>query len=223
MNIVPLEFSIVVVGQDCNPTILNPDFLKYRGIVPQIWGWELAGAIITTPAIAVVSYDSGVTVKVEKNRFQVADQKVAANVAQSKAIDIARSYIEVLPHVRYTAVGINFRSLVEMKEPDAFLKERFLSTGPWDQEQNPLLGVNLKFAYSYNDGRLNLSLEGGVAVRQKGEISEELQGVFTYANYHRDCQGYPTDQMVLAHINKALSDEKHFDAFVKELLFGAAK
>jgi hypothetical protein len=35
MNIIPLEFSVVVVGEDCNPTILNPDFLRCRGIVPE--------------------------------------------------------------------------------------------------------------------------------------------------------------------------------------------
>ncbi len=99
MSIVPLEFSVVVVGQDCNPTILNPDFLKHRGIVPEEWGWQLAGAPITTPPFATVSYDSGLTIKVEMTRFQVTDQLFADGVEKSKAIAVASKYIKVLPHV----------------------------------------------------------------------------------------------------------------------------
>jgi hypothetical protein len=218
MNIIPLEFSIVVVGQDCNPTILNPDFLKYREIVPEGWGWSLAGAAITTPAFAVVPYDSGVTVKVETGRFQVTDQRTSENVDQSKAIAIARSYVKVLPHVRYTGVGINFRRLVEMNEPDAFLKRQFLKPGPWDQVQFPLLGVNIKFVYPHENGQLNLSLEGSVVLRQQGQEATQTPGVLSHANYHRDCNDYPSDLIVLQHIEQAENDEKHFGVLLNELL-----
>jgi hypothetical protein len=218
MSVIPLEFSIVVVGQDCNPTILNPDFLKYRKIVLEQWGWEVVNPPITTPAFATVSYNSGVTVKVEPTRFQVVDNKNAEDISQSKAVEIAQGYIRVLPHVRYTGVGINFRSLVEMEQPDVFLKERFLKPGPWDTEYNLLIGTSIKLVYSHDDGRLNLSLDGGVFVRKQGDRANEVKGVFAHANYHRNCQGYPTDQKVLAHITRANSDGQHFDRLVTELL-----
>jgi hypothetical protein len=222
MNIFPLEFSIVVVGQDCNPTLLNPDFLKYRGIVPEEWGWEIAGAPITTPPFAVVAYDSGITIKVETNRFQVSDQSSGDDVGQSKAIEIAVNYIQVLPHVRYTGVGINFRSLVEMEKPDDYLVEYFLKTGPLSREQNPLLGVSLKFVYPHDDARLSLSLAGGVVIHQQGDTTEKRQGVLASGNYHRDCQSYPADALVIQHINRAASDAEHFSTILTSLLSGAS-
>lgn len=223
MNIIPLEFSIVVVGQDCNPTILNPDFLKHREIVQEEWGWKVAGPAITTPPFATVSYDSGVTIKVDPTRFQVSDNENAGDIGQSKAIEVAKRYIAVLPHVRYTGVGINFRILAELNDPEAFLKERFLKSGPWSQESNPLLGINLTFVYPYEDGRLNISLQGSALVRPEGEKAEKIQGVLAHANYHRDCQGYPTDKIVLAHIGRAVNDEKNFGASLARLLDDAAE
>ncbi len=223
MNIYPLEFSVVVVGQDCNPTILNPDFLERRNIVPADWGWKLAGPPITTPPFATVTFDAGVTVKVETNRFQVSDQKTAGDVARSKIREIAQSYIGELPHVRYTAVGINFRSLVEMNEPDRFLIQKFLKAGPWDQQPNCLQGLSLTLAYPHDEGKLNLSL-GGAAIELEVEDHVEVkQGILAAGNYHRDCEGYPSDGLVMEHIGRAADDARHFGTILKTLLSGESE
>jgi len=222
MDIIPLEFSIVVVGQDCNPTILNPDFLRCREIVPEDWGWDVVGPAITTPSFATVTYSSGITIKVESTRFQVSDNENAADIRQSKAAAIARRYIEVLPHVRYTGVGSNFRSLVQVDEPDAFLSAKFLTPGRWNQEPNNLIGINLKLVYPHGDGRLTLSLAGSVLVRERDGTAEKMQGVLAHANYHRPCEGYPTDQAVLAHIGKAADDQEHFIELLEKVLSDGA-
>lgn len=109
----------------------------------------------------------------ETNRFQVSDQKCGEHIAQSKAIDIARRYITVLPHVRYTAVGINFRRLVEIAQPDDFIKDRFLKKGRWNKGHNGLLGLSLKFVYEHEDGRLNLALESGAFEVKEGGTNGE--------------------------------------------------
>lgn len=219
MNIVPLEFSIVVVGEDCNPTILNPDFLKYQGIVPDEWGWKVKGVPIMTPPFSVVPYDSGVTVKVETNRFQVTDQEFAGEVSKTKATDIAHRYISVLPHVKYTSVGINFRILLEMEEPDSFLVKRFLKVGPWNVAENPLKAMSLKLVYLLDEeGRLNLSLDAGAVVRQQKNYKEQKKGVLAGANYHRDCPDYPADKSVLQYVNQAENDAEHLTAAIHKFL-----
>lgn len=167
-----------------------------------------------------MAYSSGVTIKVEPNRFQVTDQKAASNLAESKAVEITRRYIGVLPHVRYTGVGTNFRNFVAMEQPDAFLRERFLRPGPWNNERTPLHAVNLKFVYPHDGGQLTLSMEGGTLVRQEGEELTQTPGVLTHANFHRDCGGYPTDRLVVSHIEKFLDDEAHIRSLLEELLFG---
>jgi hypothetical protein len=213
----PIEFSIAVVGQDCNPTILNPDFLARHGIVPEDWGWKLAGSPITTPPFATVSYDSGITVSVENARFLVID-RAAGDVAHSKALSIATRYIEVLPHVRYTAVGINFRTLIEIPDADAYLIERFLKTGPWNQTEQPLRAVSLTFSYALDGGRLNLSLEGATVLIPEGDQQVEKRGILVSGNFHRDCTIYPSDKEVVSHIGRAASDWERFRAALVKLL-----
>ncbi|SDW87631.1 hypothetical protein SAMN05421783_1107 [Thiocapsa roseopersicina] len=222
MKIVPLEFSIVVVGEDCNPTILNPDFLKYQQIVPEEWEWELAAAPLTTRGISVVAYTSGIMLKVEPNRFQVTEVNQCSDITDSKAISIARRYVEVLPHVKYTAVGTNFRGFSQIENPNEFLKARFIKPGPWDQQPLDLKAVTLSFAYAHEDARLTLALEGRVILHQQEEQTQQIFGVDISGNYHRECHGYPTNDMVLAHIAKAKSDAAHFGTMADELLFAGA-
>src|SRR5713101_6330983 len=70
-------FSVVIVGGDHNPTILNPDFLTIREIVPKEWGWEVADPAITTPPFAIVRYTNGTSITVERNKLQVADSSAS--------------------------------------------------------------------------------------------------------------------------------------------------
>jgi len=218
MNIHPIEFSIVVVGQDCNPTILNPDFLKYRKIVPDDWGWKLAGPAITTPPFATVPYDSGVTVTVEPSQFLVTDRSCGDHVEKSKIPEIAKAYVAELPNVRYTALGINFRSLVEMEVPDAYLKERFVKPGPWNQGERALETVSLTLGYAHEDGRLSLSMERATVVTQEEEASTQIHGVLAAANYHREWTDYPGDTKVVESIAYAQKDASHFQSTLHELL-----
>ena len=152
MDISHFEFSVVVVANDHNPTILNPDFLERQRIVQEGWGWKVMGPAITTPPFATVSYDSGVTVSVESHRLQVIDSSAPGGPQSSKVVDIARRYVEVLPHVRYSAVGINFRSVVEHADANAFLKAHFLKSGVWDSEAHPLQTMGLKLVYPLDGG-----------------------------------------------------------------------
>jgi len=217
MNIHPVEFSIVVVGQDCNPTILNPDFLRCRKIVPQAWGWELDPPAITTPPFATVRYKSGVTIVVEPNRFVVTDQGSVEKVGASKIPTIAKAYIRALPHVRYTAVGTNFRSLIEMEDANGYLKSHFLKPGVGDQGQLSLESLSLTLGYAHDDARLGLSLESATVVKATGDQSTELRGLLVAANYHREWNDYPGDKKAIAAITCMQKDSRHLSATLKEL------
>ena len=122
------QFSGVVVGQAHNPTILNPDFLAAEGIVPKSWNWSVSETI-TTPPLAIVRYSNGTTITVEPHKLQVTDPNAENGPHNSKVIEIASAYVRVLPHVRYTASGNNFQSLIQRDAPEEYLKSRFLKVG----------------------------------------------------------------------------------------------
>ena len=113
------QFSGVVVGQAHNPTILNPDFLAAEGIVPKSWNWSVSETI-TTPPLSMVRYMNGVTITVEPNKLQVTDPNVENGPGDSKVTEIASEYVRVLPHVRYTASGNNFQSLIHRDSPEEY-------------------------------------------------------------------------------------------------------
>lgn len=199
-------FSVVVVGGDHNPTILNPDFLAIREIVPKEWEWEVADPAITTPPFAIVRYTNGTSITVERNKLQVADSSVGNDPMDSKVPEIARRYVNTLPHVRYTAVGINFHSIVEVPDPETFLKGRFLKLGPWDGPAHPLAAVGLRLVYPISGGRIVFSLDAGEAEHTDEDRREKRPVIIADANFHRECATYPADKEVAAHVTQAGAD-----------------
>lgn len=54
------ELAIVVVGKNHNLTILNPDFLKTNGIVPD--EWQLAVSPVSVDPLAQVIFQNGLSI-----------------------------------------------------------------------------------------------------------------------------------------------------------------
>lgn len=218
MKVQTIEFSIVVVANDCNPTILNPDFLQMREIVPAKWKWVVTGPSITTPPYAAVNYDSGISVSVETNKFQVVDKMKDRQIDLDILEHIATQYIVVLPHVRYTAVGNNMKAFVQIEDPESFLKGRFLKEGVWDNETQRLQSSNYKFTYEMEDGLRSYTFESAKYVDTSGDEPRQTDGLLIGANYHRGCTGYPTSDQVINHIRNANADLKHFHDSLTEIL-----
>jgi len=216
-----IEFAIVVVASDCNPTILNPDFLAGQSIVPSEWGWGVSGTPITTPPFATISYDSGVSILVEANKFQVSDKSISGKGPEpdtSKIPEIAKRYIEVLPHVRYDAVGHNFTVFVENAEAVAFLKDKFLKEGVWDSETHHMQEFGLKFVYHIKGGRLNVAMDGATIIDRSLEEPKEVRGILIKANHHRDCEGYPSNEQVIEYLEHIQEDWNKFQAILADIL-----
>jgi len=196
------QFSIVIVGKGHNPTILNPDFLAIRGIVPRAWGWEPA-EVLTTPPLSLVRYPIGVSIQMDPQRLQISDLQPGEPPVESKIIPIARAIVETLPNVRYTAVGINFQAIARVESPDRFLKARFLKPGPWDTAEHPVQMAGFRLVYpAPGGGTFLLSLDLGSF--SGGDGSE--RGVIANANFHRDCVGYPSEMQVKSHLDRVPAD-----------------
>ena len=180
-----INFSIVVTAEHHNPTILNPDFLARQDIVPDDWGWELGDRVLSTPLLAQVSYTNAVSLLCDQAKLQILDARPSVNPAESKITQIALSYVRVLHHVRYTAVGINFNGAIERDSPQAALIDRFLAQGFWNNEQNRLQDVALHLFYPVEDGRLRVGLESG-EIREPSESGQESvrSAIVVGANFH---------------------------------------
>ena len=214
-----LQFSIVIIAADHNPTILNPDFLRMQSIVPESWNWELASPPIITPPFATVQYESGVSISVESNKLQIADTKTA-EPTESKIVELAKQYVRVVPHVRYTAVGINYRSAIDAENADTYLKSQFLKEGPWDTDDNPMNSVGLNFVYPAESGRLVLSIDSGTVSDTTRGVEQKKSVIITNANFHHelDLSKMPTSDQVFNFLNKNSSDWQRYNEILSSMI-----
>ncbi len=213
MDIKLVQFSIVVVANDHNPSLINPDFLEGEGIINEKWGLKRAGDAITTPPFATVPYEGGITVTVESNKLQVVDQGCEVP-AQSHLPDIIKGYIEVLPHVPYLAIGVNFNGAIDMPDPGTFLKKHFFKEGKWDTDETPLESVGLRFVYSRNEGRVVLTIDPVHKAENKND-----EAILANANFHRDCdKEKPAKDQINSFIENIEADWKYYLGLVSNVL-----
>lgn len=182
MNITLTNFSIVVLAQAHNPSILNPDFLKNNNIVNPTFTPK---SVVCTMPVAQVVYDEGISIVAEFERLQFIDTIPERIPGGSPIPEIAVRYVDTLPHVRYTAVGINFigHYLFGDKESSrSFILEKFIKEGPWLSQKGDA-DIGLKFVYSFVDRKKTISFEPG-EITKSG--NDHLPVILVNANYHFD-------------------------------------
>jgi len=175
-----LNESVVILAQDHNPSILHPYFLSAQSVVPE--EWELAEPPVCTPPLSMVTYKNGITFTVESVKLQVAKSPATPRLRDSKLPDLASKYISILPHVRYTAVGMNFGAILDDPDPSRHLMGQFLTPGPWNSDDLLVQELALRFVYSVDSGTLNLSCNPG-DVRDNA-LNRTVKGIIINANYH---------------------------------------
>lgn len=214
-----IEFAVVVAANDNNPTILNKDFLADQEIVPEEWAWEVL-AQLSTPPFATVQYKSDVTITVETNKFTVVDKSEAIDPESSKIKDIAKQYIDVLKHVRYTAVGINFDVFIEIDKTKDFLINRFLKPGSWNSEKHSMEASSFKFVYPLGNGKFNFSFGKGRKSSATPEGVGNREGLLIKTNFHRNCTGYPSSDQVNEYLENVKTDWETCQNTISDLIIG---
>jgi hypothetical protein len=179
-----LQFNLVVLASDNNPTILNPDFLKYGGIVTEELNMEVVGPAITTPAFSTVQYNNGIGITVEPQKIQVADNNLK-ELDKSFAQRILKSYVKTVPHVNYTAVGINFRLIHSVSDPDGLIKKYLLHTKFVENSKEQPKKLGVKLAYDFNGFIFTLNLNADT-LKALNNPKDTITGVVVDANFHHN-------------------------------------
>lgn len=155
------ELSIVILGRNHNPTILNPDFLKLNDIVAA--DWELQEPPICIEPMAQVHFKNKVKITAQLERV-IFLENISGKAEQEILIpEIANKYTNSLPHVEYLAIGINPKGQISMPGDEEacrnFLRETFITSGPWQTFGDSPVKTNIKFTYSFEDVNFTLEIE----------------------------------------------------------------
>ncbi len=183
-TLITQEFGIIIAAKNHKPTILNPDFLKYSGIVPI--EWELARQPIYTQSVSQVAFTNGIAIIAEPTRVMFIEAIENKAVEEIAVATIAKKYVEALPHLEYEAVGINPRGYITFdQQQDAarlFLTETLLSPGAWQEFGTTPVRATLNLAYTLERCPFYLSVNEA-ALRNPDETSTPIllfSGSFSY-------------------------------------------
>lgn len=214
MDISNLNFSIVITATDHNPSLINPDFLKLNNIINPKWEWKVLPPALMTPPFARVGYDSGVVIIVEPNKLHISQNGFSPN--DSHLPEIVSRYIDVLPHIRYNAIGVNFGYVESYANADSYIRKRYLKRGAWDSEINVLNTAGVKFVYEIDGGHLSISVDSGT----KNEVTGQTKptALIVNANYNRECKSYPATPELKTHLSNVNGDWDRFDSSLKSIV-----
>lgn len=200
--------GVVLLGESNNPTILNPDFLARHVLPASPDSANLSQPPLCTPVFAQVAYDNGVTVRSEPQRILFEQGAPTPTLSRTFVAQLALAYVQTVPHVRYTAIGVNPVFIVEGGSAYDRFQNDLTSAFPMGHD-GIVPRMQLKTDYVFPDRRV--SIESSEARRSNEQGREEL-GLMLRTNIHRDIHASDPDerlQSLSKIIRNADSDISH--------------
>ena len=158
------EFNINIFTSQNNPTISNPNYFHYSGIVGS--DWQLAHAPLHTNNFLRLTFTNGIGIVLERNKIVFLELLKEKTPEQVLTPSMARKYISAMPNMDYQRVLINFIGHVPFsQQPDAplkYLTETLLSPGPWLEFGQATVSTGVKFVYTLEKCLLRLNVSEGI-------------------------------------------------------------
>ena len=214
-SITLIDKSVVILGQDHNPSILNPDFLWRNDIVSEDIKIADNRPPITTPLSSVVYFENGSTIVSEPNRVLFAEK--GSEESNCLCCEWAKNYLRTVLLVNYTAVGINFTGFIDGPS-DKLSPHNMLKTGPWDTFEDTRLLAEIKLAYFVRDRDINLTISEGKIPDRSDEQKFVVQGNFHH-NIRTEQESY---KVAIANVDNWGKDLKDFKILSDNINKGVA-
>lgn len=179
------ELAIVITAKDYDPSLLNPGFLRYSGIIPE--DWELARQPVVSNRGSQIVFNNGVYIAAQPNRLMFVEALNNKEDKQNALIpQLVRKYVEILRTIKYQAIGINLKGYTTRTnttvESNNYLIDELIQPGEWLQCGTKPVKTGLNLLFSYDDKQLNLSInEAGLKLPESEQVPVVLySGNFNY-------------------------------------------
>jgi hypothetical protein len=153
------ELALVVAVRQQDPTLINPEFLHYSGIIPEIW--ELAQQPLRSAQGAQIRFKNGVAVMAYPQRTIFIEPYRDAEIPLIP--EIAKRYSEILRNLELQAFGLNLQGFVPFNQGATaareYLNHQLLASGPWQSLGTAPMQAQLNFSYQFERNRLTLSVQ----------------------------------------------------------------
>jgi hypothetical protein len=182
------ELAIVIAAKSHNPTILNPDFLKRNRIVPDDWELNSPDKQFSSVTASQVVYNNGISIQAQYEKVLFSENITGKEYSDFQIPNVAREYVKNLPHVSYTAVGINPKGYVQVpsnEDAENFVMNKLIQSGPWKliSEVQPI--VSATFIYRLENCNIGISIMNDQIQIQK---ENDVPIIAFTSNFHRDLE-----------------------------------
>ena len=211
------ELAIVITAKNYDPSLLNPGFLKYSGIVNP--NWELARKPVINNRSAQIVFNNGVYIAAQPNRLMFVEAlNSKEDINNAEIPTLANRYVEILRTIEYQAVGINFRGYTNCTnttvEENNYLIDNFIQPGEWQNCGSKPVKVGLNLAFDYGDKQLSLSInEAGLKLPD----SEQVPIVLFSGNFNYDLNAEDIAQ-ILPKLNSVITNWQQDLAIYTEVI-----
>lgn len=193
-----VELSVVLVAGQSDPSILNPDFLRYKKIVDPDLSLDANAPPISTPTFSQVVFKNGVVVKAGDNRIFFEQTGNPLTTGDICCPEIAKRFIDQLPNFHYQAVGINPKG-IQTFSGNIKVSDALVDRGNWLSLPEAKPEVQLKTVYRLTDKIITLELIEG---------PDKTGQVLFQANIHRILKNEKDLSPILDSWKKDLDDFK---------------
>lgn len=211
MDILDLSFSIVIIGNSHNPTIFTPDFLVENNIIPKDWEINKQSPFLISPLKTMFSYFTGITIQVDPNALIISDLAPSGDIFPVP--EIMEQIIKILPHVNYSAIGINFEKakiFKDMAEANKY-SLKYLNHEKTNYDDK-LIASEYKLVYKLEDSFCNFSIN---QPQQFVNNKESHIAIGSKGNFHRDLTTLTDkskkNKRILDIIKKFKNDQDYFN------------
>lgn len=168
-------FSVVVVANAHNPSILNADFLRHNGIVGEDWRPSMEDCL-TSPMLSQVAFDGGLHIQADPVRVKFEQSGNALVVDSLICASVAKGYLKTVPHVPYIATGVNVKCVLRNLTSHR-VSNVFKSSADWTTFRSIVPSFELKAIYEMPGRRVSMD------VQEQSDGAERL--TVCSANVHR--------------------------------------
>jgi len=183
LNVNLQNVAIVVLSDGNNPRLLNQDFLERNGIVSKDLKVE---NVLVTPPFSQVAYANGLQILVEENKLQFVSSLPDLFDWKAELPKISTTYLRVLPHVSYRAVGLNLNYKCEDllgAEAESRLIKEMLREGPWLTSKGGVTGTTIELRYRSSQPHMNVKI-GLSEEPPKGKGDKKARVLVLNVNFH---------------------------------------
>ena len=153
------EAAIAISAKQLNPTLLNEEFLKFSGIVPN--DWQLARQPILNPRLAQFSFKNGVSIVAQPQTVSFNETIGSKELKDLTVAQLAHQYVQKLPHAEYQTLTIGSKSVIPLSSGQDAARRyiaQILAPGPWQEIDGAPMQAGINLQYQLQQRQLHISI-----------------------------------------------------------------